>query len=167
MANRITEIRKALLESNPSVVEVIVATTGVLFSLWTLLPFHNDNPHAVIFHLTKIAPLFVWSIVFILPSILIFFSTSFDTYRITGMLLSVLLWGFLFFTSIINTLSSKTLSLATPAFFSIVLFCSWSYLRRMGVLRGAGDPHTVVARSGSIRSYSDISVVVESEESNT
>lgn len=150
--NRLKEVRDALMYGDPTIVEIIVSVSGILVGIFINYPFSDTNTRAISHQMLSIAPGWVWSLVLVMSSFLITVSPRIRSYHNAGVLVSFSVWMFLFLMSMFNLILNNSSSLAPPAYFSLVLFCSWVYLRRTGGIGGTfntGDDSDIILLSHS------------------
>lgn len=134
MRHRKSEVKYAVVHGDPTIVEMVISLSGILFGLFINYPFQPDGLLSIYHQLISIAPAWVWSLVFILSSFFLTVSPSVKFFHNIGILTTFFLWLFLFCVSMFNILFSHSSTLAPPAYFSLILSCAWVYLRRTGGL---------------------------------
>lgn len=134
MKHRKSEVWFAIVHGDPTIVEIVVALTGILFGLFINYPFPPGNLSSIYYQLLLIAPAWIWSLAFVMASFFLTISPSVKFFHNVGILTTFFLWLFLFCVSILNIIASQSSTLAPPAYFSLLIFCAWVYLRRTGGL---------------------------------
>lgn len=134
MRHRKSEVRFAIIHGDPTIVEIVIALSGLLFGVFINYPFKDENIVSIYHQLMLIAPAWIWSLVFVLSSFLLTISPSIKVFHNIGVLTTFSLWLFLFCVSVLNIAVQDSITLAPPAYLSIILFCGWAYLRRTGGL---------------------------------
>lgn len=134
MRHRKNEVKFAFVHGDPTIVEMAIALSGLLFGVFINYPFAPGNLSSIFHQLILIAPAWIWSLIFVLASFLLTISPSVKPFHNIGVLTTFFLWVFLFCVSILNIAVNKSSTLAPPAYLCIILLCAWVYLRRTGGL---------------------------------
>lgn len=150
MKHRKSEVRFAVVHGDPTIVEIVIALSGMLFGIFINYPFAPGSMSSIYHQLTLIAPAWVWSLAFVLASFFLTISPSVKFFHHFGILTTFFLWLFLFCVSILNIIANQSSTLAPPAYLSIILFCAWVYLRRTGGLGESILYHRVYFSSAAL-----------------
>lgn len=150
MRHRKSEVKYAVVHGDPTIVEIVIALSGLLFGVFINYPFGPGSLSSIYNQLMIIAPAWVWSLIFVLASFFLTISPSVKFFHHIGILTTFFLWLFLFFVSLFNIVINQSTTLAPPAYFSLILFCGWAYLRRTGGLGESILYHRVYRDSATL-----------------
>lgn len=150
MRHRKTEVRFAFVNGDPTIVEMAIALSGLLFGVFINYPFAPGSLSSIFHQLILIAPAWLWSLLFVLASFFLTVSPSVKPFHNIGVLTTFFLWVFLFCVSVMNIAVYNSTTLAPPAYLCIILLCGWVYLRRTGGLGESVLYHRVYHHSATL-----------------